>query len=167
VDYPAFGAEVHLVRSDGPATGGVGVEGDAMGLAQVGGGVADEGHGIGVGSRFVADGVEATVGTEPGPGRRGFDGSGRRAVVAGVGREPRPVDDVIWADERRERRAGTGAGTRSDPPDTPVRDGVLGVPERRGRRERNAAFWALAVGGLRYLTGIGGLLALAVCVWQR
>lgn len=37
--------------------------------------------------------------------------------------------------------------------------------EERG--EDNAAFWALAVGGLTYLTLFGGFLALAVYVWQR
>jgi hypothetical protein len=29
------------------------------------------------------------------------------------------------------------------------------------------AFWALAVGTLTILTGLGGLLALAVYLWQR
>ncbi|WP_435069951.1 hypothetical protein [Haloplanus sp. C73] len=37
--------------------------------------------------------------------------------------------------------------------------------ERRG--DDRAAFWALAVGGLTYLTGFGGFLALAVYIWQR
>ncbi|MFB6101593.1 MAG: hypothetical protein ABEJ73_03415 [Haloplanus sp.] len=35
------------------------------------------------------------------------------------------------------------------------------------RGDDRAAFWALAVGGLTYLTGIGGFLALAVYLWQR
>ncbi|WP_248897385.1 hypothetical protein [Haloplanus halobius] len=35
------------------------------------------------------------------------------------------------------------------------------------RGNDNAAFWALAVGGLTFLTGPGGFLALAVYVWQR
>jgi lipid-A-disaccharide synthase-like uncharacterized protein len=30
-----------------------------------------------------------------------------------------------------------------------------------------AAFWALAVGGLRFLTFFGGFLALAVYLWDR
>jgi hypothetical protein len=37
--------------------------------------------------------------------------------------------------------------------------------ERRG--EDNAAFWALAVGALTYLTFFGGLLAVVVYIWQR
>ncbi len=37
--------------------------------------------------------------------------------------------------------------------------------ERRG--EDNAALWALATGGLTYLTFFGGFLAVAVYVWQR
>lgn len=37
--------------------------------------------------------------------------------------------------------------------------------EERG--EENAAFWALAVGSLTYLTFFGGVLALVVYVWQR
>lgn len=37
--------------------------------------------------------------------------------------------------------------------------------EKRG--EDNAAFWALAVGALTFLTFFGGLLALAVYIWQR
>ena len=37
--------------------------------------------------------------------------------------------------------------------------------ERRG--DDNAALWALAAGGLTYLTLFGGLLAVAVYVWQR
>ncbi|SDZ86501.1 hypothetical protein SAMN04488065_0866 [Haloplanus vescus] len=37
--------------------------------------------------------------------------------------------------------------------------------EKRG--DEYAAFWALAVGVLTLFTGLGGLLALAVYVWQR
>ncbi|AZH25094.1 hypothetical protein [Haloplanus aerogenes] len=37
--------------------------------------------------------------------------------------------------------------------------------EKRG--DDRAAFWALAVGGLTFLTFFGGLLALVVYVWQR
>lgn len=37
--------------------------------------------------------------------------------------------------------------------------------EKRG--EENAALWALAVGGLTFLTFFGGFLALAVYFWQR
>lgn len=37
--------------------------------------------------------------------------------------------------------------------------------ERRGNDD--GALWALAVGGLTYLTFFGGFLALAVYVWQR
>lgn len=37
--------------------------------------------------------------------------------------------------------------------------------EERGND--NAALWALAVGGLTYLTFFGGFLALAVYYWQR
>jgi hypothetical protein len=36
-----------------------------------------------------------------------------------------------------------------------------------GRGDDSAAFWALAVGGLGYLTFFGGFLAAAVYVWQR
>lgn len=42
---------------------------------------------------------------------------------------------------------------------------VYNDAERRG--EDNAALWALAVGGLTYLTFFGGFLALAVYIWQR
>lgn len=35
------------------------------------------------------------------------------------------------------------------------------------RGNENAALWALAVGGLTLLTLIGGLLALAVYLWDR
>ena len=35
------------------------------------------------------------------------------------------------------------------------------------RGDENAALWALAVGGLTYLTFFGGFLAIAVYVWQR
>lgn len=35
------------------------------------------------------------------------------------------------------------------------------------RGQDNAALWALAVGGLTYLTFFGGFLALAVYIWQR
>lgn len=37
--------------------------------------------------------------------------------------------------------------------------------EKRG--DDNAALWALATGGLTFLTLFGGLLALAVYIWQR
>jgi hypothetical protein len=37
--------------------------------------------------------------------------------------------------------------------------------ERRG--DEHAAWWALAVGGLTFLTLFGGILALVVYVWQR
>jgi hypothetical protein len=37
--------------------------------------------------------------------------------------------------------------------------------EKRG--DDRAALWALAVGGLTVLTGLGGLVALAVYLWQR
>lgn len=37
--------------------------------------------------------------------------------------------------------------------------------EQRGNE--NAALWALAVGGLTFLTFFGGLLALAVYIWDR
>lgn len=37
--------------------------------------------------------------------------------------------------------------------------------ERRGND--NAALWAVAVGGLTYLTFFGGFLALAVYLWDR
>lgn len=42
---------------------------------------------------------------------------------------------------------------------------VYNDAERRG--DDNAALWALAVGGLTYLTFFGGFLALAVYIWQR
>jgi hypothetical protein len=35
------------------------------------------------------------------------------------------------------------------------------------RGNDNAALWALAVGGLTFLTLFGGLLALAVYIWDR
>lgn len=35
------------------------------------------------------------------------------------------------------------------------------------RGEDDAAWWALAVGGLTYLTFFGGILALVVYLWQR
>lgn len=35
------------------------------------------------------------------------------------------------------------------------------------RSNDSAALWALAVGGLTYMTVFGGFLALAVYVWQR
>jgi hypothetical protein len=37
--------------------------------------------------------------------------------------------------------------------------------ERRGKD--NAAFWAIAVGGLTFLTLFGGLLTPAVYIWDR
>jgi lipid-A-disaccharide synthase-like uncharacterized protein len=37
--------------------------------------------------------------------------------------------------------------------------------DRRG--DDNAALWALAVGGLTFLTFFGGFLALAVYIWDR
>jgi len=42
---------------------------------------------------------------------------------------------------------------------------VFNDAESRGND--NAALWALAVGGLFFLTFLGGFLALAVYVWQR
>lgn len=42
---------------------------------------------------------------------------------------------------------------------------VYNDAERRG--EDNAALWAVAVGGLTYVTFFGGFLALAVYIWQR
>jgi hypothetical protein len=42
---------------------------------------------------------------------------------------------------------------------------VYNDAERRGKD--NAAFWAIAVGGLTFLTLFGGLLALAVYIWDR
>lgn len=42
---------------------------------------------------------------------------------------------------------------------------VYNDAEKRG--EDNAALWALAVGGLTYLTLFGGVLAVAVYIWQR
>lgn len=39
--------------------------------------------------------------------------------------------------------------------------------DAEARRNDNAALWALAVGGLTYLTFFGGFLALAVYIWQR
>lgn len=37
--------------------------------------------------------------------------------------------------------------------------------EKRG--EENSEWWAVAVGGLGYLTFFGGLLAFTIYVWQR
>lgn len=42
---------------------------------------------------------------------------------------------------------------------------VYNDAEKRGND--SAALWALAVGGLTYMTVFGGFLALAVYVWQR
>lgn len=42
---------------------------------------------------------------------------------------------------------------------------VYNDAERRGKD--NAAFWAIAVGGLTFLTLFGGLLTLAVYIWDR
>lgn len=42
---------------------------------------------------------------------------------------------------------------------------VFNDAEKRG--EDNAALWALAVGALTFMTFFGGLLALAVYIWQR
>jgi hypothetical protein len=42
---------------------------------------------------------------------------------------------------------------------------VYNDAEKRG--DDRAALWALAVGGLTVLTGLGGLVALAVYLWQR
>lgn len=39
--------------------------------------------------------------------------------------------------------------------------------DAEARGEENAALWALAVGGLTFLTFFGGFLALAVYFWQR
>ena len=39
--------------------------------------------------------------------------------------------------------------------------------DAESRGEENAALWALAVGALTFLTLFGGLLALAVYIWQR
>lgn len=39
--------------------------------------------------------------------------------------------------------------------------------DAEARGEDNAALWALAVGGLAFLTFFGGILALAVYTWQR
>jgi len=39
--------------------------------------------------------------------------------------------------------------------------------DAESRGDDRAAFWALAVGGLTFLTFFGGLLALVVYVWQR
>lgn len=36
-----------------------------------------------------------------------------------------------------------------------------------GRGDDNAALWALAVGGLAFLTFFGGFLALAIYIWDR
>ncbi len=42
---------------------------------------------------------------------------------------------------------------------------VYNDAEQRG--DENAALWALATGGLTFLTFFGGFLALAVYIWQR
>lgn len=42
---------------------------------------------------------------------------------------------------------------------------VYNDAERRG--DDRAAFWAIAVGALTFLTFFGGILALVVYVWQR
>jgi hypothetical protein len=42
---------------------------------------------------------------------------------------------------------------------------VYNDAEKRGKD--NAAFWAIAVGGLAFLTFFGGFLALAVYFWDR
>lgn len=42
---------------------------------------------------------------------------------------------------------------------------VYNDAEQRGNE--NAALWALAVGGLTFLTFFGGFLALAVYIWDR
>ena len=42
---------------------------------------------------------------------------------------------------------------------------VYNDAEKRG--DDRAAFWALAVGALTFLTFFGGILALVVYVWQR
>ncbi|SFR99462.1 hypothetical protein SAMN05216559_2212 [Halomicrobium zhouii] len=39
--------------------------------------------------------------------------------------------------------------------------------DAEARGDDDGALWALAVGGLTYLTFFGGFLALAVYVWQR
>ena len=39
--------------------------------------------------------------------------------------------------------------------------------DAESRGDDRAAFWALAVGGLTFLTFFGGILALVVYVWQR
>lgn len=39
--------------------------------------------------------------------------------------------------------------------------------DAEARGNDNAALWAVAVGGLTFLTLFGGLLALAVYIWQR
>lgn len=39
--------------------------------------------------------------------------------------------------------------------------------DAESRGEENAALWALAVGALTFMTLFGGLLALAVYIWQR
>lgn len=39
--------------------------------------------------------------------------------------------------------------------------------DANSRGNDNAALWALAVGGLTYLTLFGGFLALAVYLWDR
>lgn len=42
---------------------------------------------------------------------------------------------------------------------------VYNDSDKRGNE--NAALWAVAVGGLTFLTFFGGLLALAVYIWDR
>lgn len=39
--------------------------------------------------------------------------------------------------------------------------------DAEARGDDNAALWAVAVGGLTFLTLFGGFLALAVYIWQR
>lgn len=39
--------------------------------------------------------------------------------------------------------------------------------DAESRGDDNAALWAVAVGGLTYLTFFGGFLALTVYIWQR
>lgn len=39
--------------------------------------------------------------------------------------------------------------------------------DAKQRGNENAALWALAVGGLTFLTFFGGFLALAVYIWDR
>lgn len=39
--------------------------------------------------------------------------------------------------------------------------------DAEGRGDDNAALWSLAVGVPTLFTSFGGILALAVCLWQR